>query len=135
VTIVLDTNVLVAALVSEGLCREVVHRAIRMRIAASSAPLLDELQATLERKFSITPAVATFLEILRQQVRLVEVQALPEPLCRDADDDIVLGTAVAADAAFIVTGDNDLLVLGTYGSVGIVSPRQFLERLEASRVD
>ena len=112
-TIVLDTNVLVAALVAQGLCREVVHRAVRMRIVASSAPLLDELQSTLQRKFTITPAVSAFLELFRQQVRLVEPQALPVPVCRDPDDDVVLGTAVAAGAAFIVTGDDDLLVLGS----------------------
>jgi len=135
VTIVLDTNVLVAAMVAQGLCREVVHRAIRMRIVVSSTALLDELQATLERKFTITPAAAAFTDILRQQVRLVEPQALPEPVCRDADDDVVLGAAVAAGAALIVTGDNDLLVLGAYAGVGIVSPRQFLERLERARVD
>jgi len=114
---------------------EIVHRAVSMRIVASSTALLDDLQATLERKFTLTPAAAAFLEIFRQQVRLVEPQALPEPVCRDADDDVVLGTAVAAGAALIVTGDNDLLVLGAYAGVSIVSPRQFLERLERSRVD
>jgi predicted nucleic acid-binding protein len=47
VTVVLDTNVLVAALVAEGLCREVVHRVIRMRGVATSRPLLDELDTTV----------------------------------------------------------------------------------------
>ena len=45
--VVLDTNVMIAALVAEGLCREVVHRAVRARTLASSVPLLDELDSDL----------------------------------------------------------------------------------------
>ena len=60
--VVLDTNVMVAALVAEGLCREVLHRGVRLRVLAASRPLMDELQATLKRKFRITPAAAAFLK-------------------------------------------------------------------------
>ena len=130
-TVVLDTNVLVAALVAEGLCREVVHRAVRMRVLATSTDLLGELDTTLERKFRITPATTAFLNAMRQQIRLVEPQKLPKPVCRDRDDDLVLATAVAARADVIVTGDQDLLVLGAFEGVAIVSPRQFLERLDS----
>jgi predicted nucleic acid-binding protein len=54
---------------------------------------------------------------------------------RDADDDIVLGTAMAAGADLLVTGDNDLLVLGTYAGIKIVTPRQFVERLDGLRAE
>ena len=64
VTVVLDTNVVVAALVAEGLCREVLHRGVRLRVLATSRPLLDELEATPKQKFRITPAAAAFLKAL-----------------------------------------------------------------------
>ena len=131
-TVVVDTNVVVAALVAEGLCREVVHRAVRMRVLASSRPLMDELDATLKRTFKITPATATFLRALRQQVPLAEPQAFPKPICRDPDDDMVLATAVGAGATMIVTGDDDLLVRGNYSGIEIVTPRRFLEQLDAA---
>jgi putative PIN family toxin of toxin-antitoxin system len=131
VTVVLDTNVVVAALVAEGLCREVVHRAARMRIVASSARLMHELEATLRRKFAVTPAADAFLKAFRQQVPLVQPAKLPKAICRDPNDDIVLATAVAAKANLIVTGDEDLLVLETYDGIDIISPRRFLERLDA----
>ena len=132
-TVVLDTNVLVAALVAEGLCREVVHRVIRMRSVATSPPLLDELDATLRRKFKITAAAAAFLDAFRAQVRIVEATPLEGPVCRDPDDDTVLATAVAADANLIVTGDDDLLVLRTYAGIAIVSPRRLLEILDSAK--
>jgi putative PIN family toxin of toxin-antitoxin system len=132
VIVVLDTNVVVAALVVEGLCREVVHRAVRLRVLASSQPLIDELEGTLKRKFRITPATAAFLRTFGRQFRLVEPHPLSKPVCQDPDDDLVLATAVAAGATTIVTGDEDLLVLGSYSGIAIMTPRRFLEQLEAA---
>jgi uncharacterized protein len=130
-TVVLDTNVIVAALVAKGLCHEVVVRAIGAYTVASSASLLDELERTLRAKFTIGPAADAFLKQLRVRVRLVEPRPLPSPVSRDADDDVVLATAIAAGAALIVTGDHDLLVVVRYESIDIVSPREFLTRLSA----
>lgn len=129
--VVLDTNVVVAALVAEGLCREVLHRGVRLRVLATSRPLMDELEATLKRKFRITPAAAAFLEAFRKQVLLVDPEPLPKPVCRDPDDDLVLATAVGASATSIVTGDDDLLVLRNYSRIEICTPRRFLEQLDA----
>jgi putative PIN family toxin of toxin-antitoxin system len=129
VTIVLDTNVIVAALVAKGLCHEVVVRALGACTVVTSMPLLDELEQTLRAKFTLGPAANAFLKQLRGRVRLVEPVTLPSPVSRDADDDVVLATAIAAEAAVIVTGDRDLLIIGRYGDVDIVSPREFLTRL------
>ena len=132
--VVLDTNVIVAALVAEGLCREVVHRAVRLRVIASSSPLLDELESTLKRKFRLTPSASAFLKALRQRIRIVDPCVLEGPVCRAPDDDLVLATAVGAQAGVIVTGDDDLLVLESYAGVVILSPRSFIERLDAAEL-
>jgi uncharacterized protein len=131
VTIVLDTNVIVAALVATGLCHEVVVRALGTCDVVTSAPLLDELERTLRARFTLGPAAHAFLRQLRARVRVVEPVALPSPVSRDADDDVVLATAVAAGAVVIVTGDQDLLVIGQYSGIDIISPREFLTRLAA----
>lgn len=129
--VVLDTNVIVAALVAKGLCHEVVVRCLTSCTAVTSPPLLEELDRTLRAKFTLGPAANAFLEQLRVRVRLVEPMPLPSPVSRDADDDLVLATAVAAEAAAIVTGDQDLLVTGRYQGIDIVSPRDFLNRLSS----
>ena len=72
-----------------------------------------------------------FLQALREHVRLVDPEPLPAPVRRDADDDLVLATAVSARADRVVTGDQDLLVLQQYEGIRVVSPRRFLEWLDA----
>jgi uncharacterized protein len=47
-------------------------------------------------------------------------------VCRDPHDDKFLSCALAASARFLVTGDSDLLSLGKYKKVGIISPEVFL---------
>jgi putative PIN family toxin of toxin-antitoxin system len=131
VIVVLDTNVFVAAMVAKGLCHEVVVRGLGACTVATSQRLLDELEDTLRAKFTLGPAGRAFLEQLRRHVRLVEPTLLRAPVSRDPDDDVVLATAVAAQAVVIVTGDQDLLVLKRYKGVDIVSPREFLGRLSS----
>jgi putative PIN family toxin of toxin-antitoxin system len=129
VTVVLDTNVIVAALVAKGLCHEVVVRALGSSTVVTSPALLDELEQTLRAKFTLGPAATAFLEQLRLRVHLVTPATLAHLMSRDADDDVVLATAVAAKATVIVTGDLDLLVLRRYNGTDIVTPRDFLSRL------
>ncbi|MGE5815289.1 MAG: putative toxin-antitoxin system toxin component, PIN family [Acidobacteriota bacterium] len=129
--VVLDTNVFVAAMVAKGLCHEVVVRALGSCTVATSQPLLDELEHTLRAKFTLGPAAMAFLNQLRPRVQIVEQAPLSSPVSRDADDDRVLATALAAGAAVIVTGDQDLLVIGRYHDIDIVSPREFLSRLSS----
>jgi putative PIN family toxin of toxin-antitoxin system len=129
VIVVLDTNVIIAAMVAKGLCHEVVVRSLGSCTVATSQSLLEELEHTLRAKFTLGPAGMAFLEQLRLRVRIVEPAPLGSPVSRDADDDRVLATAVVAGAAVIVTGDQDLLIIGRYDGIDIVSPREFLTLL------
>ena len=128
-TVVLDTNVIVAALVAKGLCHEVVVRALGAGTVVTSQPLLDELEHTLRARFTLGPAATVFLEQLRLRARVVAPTPLPARVSRDADDAVVLATALAATATVIVTGDDDLHVLGRYEGIDILTPRDFLTRL------
>ena len=131
--LVFDTNVIVAGLVSEGLCHELVETHLPDHTAILSNRLWDELVDKLQDKFGLAAADLPLLHLYRQHATFVEVQPLEKPVCRDPDDDWVLATAIAGEAEAIVTGDGDLLELGAFRGVAILTPRQFIERLARGR--
>ena len=128
--VVLDSNVLFAALVSQGLCREVFLVVSRFHVLVTSAVLLNELEDVISRKLGMTTSARRFLVQFKGRAQLVEPLEISPPVCRDADDDQVLGTALAAAADCIVTGDQDLLILKKHRGILIHSPREVIVRLE-----
>lgn len=131
--LVFDTNVVVAGIVAEGLCREILEIHVPDHTAILSQVLWDELVSTLRRKFGLMPAELPILALYRQHSDWCEPSVLAAAVCRDRDDDWVLATAQAGDAEAIVTGDADLLTLETPSGITILSPRQFVARQTSSR--
>ena len=130
--VLFDTNVVVAGIVAEGLCREILEIHVPEHTAILSQVLWDALLATLRRNFSLAPDALPILGLYRRHAEWCEPLALPAAVCRDSDDDWVLATAVAGDAAVIVSGDADLLTLDHYSGIKIVSPRQFVGQQASS---
>jgi putative PIN family toxin of toxin-antitoxin system len=130
VKIVCDTNVLVAALVADGLCRDIVKRRLPLHDLFTSKGLFDELVETLRRKFRVEPREVPFLRAYQERAELVKPEMLKRAVCRDPDDDLVLATAVTAKAHCIITGDDDLLVLKSFAGIAILSPRAFVDAMD-----
>jgi putative PIN family toxin of toxin-antitoxin system len=129
--IVLDTNVLIAAFIAHGACSDLLEHVIANHRAVLSQEILDEFAAKLEGKFRYDRGEASAAaKLLRSRAELVEPQALPQAVCRDADDDVILATAIAGNCDCIVSGDKDLLILEAHEGVRIVSPSGFW-RIEA----
>lgn len=128
--IVCDTNVLIAALAADGLCRDIVKRRLPQHALFTSKGLLDELARTLRRKFRVDPKEIAFLLTYQERATLVKPDKFKQAVCRDPDDDLVLATAVAAEADCILTGDDDLLVLKSFAGIAILSPRAFVDSLD-----
>lgn len=126
--VVFDTNVVVAGIVAEGLCREILEIHVPEHTAILSQVLWHELVSTLRRKFGLTPDNLPILALYRQHASWCEPAKLTEAVCRDRDDDWVLATALAGGAEAIVTGDADLLTLETWAGIAMLSPRQFVAR-------
>ena len=69
-----------------------------------------------------------FLRNLLQEAKLIEIEETIQA-CRDPKDDKFLELAVNGNADCIVSGDDDLLTLGPFKSVAILTPNDFLDAL------
>jgi uncharacterized protein len=133
VKIVLDTNVLIAALIAHGVCHQLFEHCVRRHTLLTSEFILEETQAKLIEKFGYTAEVAAeAVTVLRSRMKVVPALRLDSPVCRDPDDDHILAAAVSANCDCVITGDQDLLVLKAYDGIDILSPRDFLIKESAS---
>lgn len=124
--VLLDTNVLVAAFIARGTCSELLEYCVSNHTLVSSKPLLRELAETLAGKFAYTGReTREVVALLQSRLEVVEPAPLNPPVCRDPDDDVVLGTALAGACDYIVTGDKDLLVLERFREILILVPAEF----------
>ena len=126
--VVLDTNVLVAAFLSEGICYKLLLRARKKEYdLVLSADIIAEFEGVLLRKFSLSQSeLSDVRNLLAETIREICQKVDPiKPVSRDQADDKVLACASASDADYLVTGDEDLLVVKQYGGAKILTPRDF----------
>jgi len=136
---VFDTTVLVSAFlrrlqggVSFDLLQFVEAGAVELYI---SDEILEELTDTLINREHIRrryqypdTAVVEFCKSIGS-LAVIATDVPEVHVVRDPDDDKIIGCAIAADADYIITRDKDLLSLGVYESVEIVTPEAFLQVL------
>lgn len=127
--IVLDTNVLIAALIARGLCHELLEHCVVHHTLLTSDFILNETHEKLTEKFGYAVKLAEeAVRLLRSKMELMGPATLERRVCRDPDDDNILAAAVSGGCDCIITGDQDLLVLKAYEGVAIFNPRDFIER-------
>lgn len=125
--VVLDTNIFISAFVFSGFCRRLVDRCIGHHRIVLSDVILDEFSSTLIGKFDYDQVeVRTAIDSVMPSSEIVEPATFDRQICRDPDDDAILGTAIAGNVDCIVTGDSDLLVLERFQGVDIISPSEFV---------
>lgn len=132
--VVLDSNVLVAAFAARGTCAELLEHCVREHRLLTSEYILEEVRRNLVSKLKVSARDADdAVKLLRTRFTLVEPIDLGRRVCRDAEDDPILGTAVAARCELLVTGDRDLLEMGEHETIRIVSPRGFWSHEDRAR--
>jgi putative PIN family toxin of toxin-antitoxin system len=134
VKVFVDTNVLVAAVATRGLCADVFRAVLASHELVVSQQVLGEVRRVLRVKLGTRPGpVADFIRLLEQEAEVAPPARLPGIELNDRDDVPILGAAIAARAEVFVTGDRKLAELGTVEGMRVVSPRQFWEGLKSSR--
>lgn len=120
----LDTNVLVSALATRGLCADLYERLLTEHQVVVGEPVVLEVLDILQRKFK---AGAELLVKIEAELRLLEVIAAqasaPNLAINDKEDPWIIACALNANVDFFVTGDCELLSLEKVDNLPIISPR------------
>lgn len=136
---VLDTNLLVSGVIATGLPRRLVDaaKAGEFELCTSEVLLTELLEVLSLGKFAqrLTQAGLTpegIVDDLRRLVVIVAPTDVPRVVLTDPDDDHVIAAAVTGQADLIASGDKrDLLPLGSFQGIPIVTAREAVARLEA----
>jgi putative PIN family toxin of toxin-antitoxin system len=126
VRIFLDTNVLVSAFTTRGLCADVLRHVLAEHELVLGEVVLRELRKVLRSKLKLPVATVDGIEeYLRENEVVPRPKVQSEIVVRDPDDRWVLASAILAQADVLVTGDADLLAVASKSPVRIVDPRGF----------
>jgi uncharacterized protein len=131
VRVVLDTNVLVSALIDAGKPRKLVLELLDKHTVILSRQMLAELADVISRdKFTVTSSqVDRFVSNLVRLSKMVPDNTRFKVLLDDPDDDVVINAAYTGRADFIVTGDSHLLALDHFKKTKIVNVKQMQDIL------
>lgn len=126
--VVIDTNIWISFLIGKHLAG--LHRHIdsgRVEVVTCEAQLrelADVLNRPRIRKYISEVQAETFLDLLCEIALMVEPVQGPT-ICRDPKDDYLLYTAIATQADYLVSGDNDLLTLDYIVDTKIITYTDF----------
>ena len=132
--VVLDTNVLIAAFASEGLCHSLFEVCVDQHEIYISEYILHEVSDNLTKKLKLPRKVVNDInQYLEGITTLKNPPKLEKKVCRDPNDDQILSLIIDSSANYLITGDQDLLVLKSYKKIPIITPRQFWEILRIKK--
>ena len=126
----LDTNVLVSAFVSRGLCTDLLNIVLAEHELLVSNLVVEEFERVLRDKLRAPKTVLErALSILDHTEAVPNPTAVPGEPGFDEDDATILAAAIEAEADIFVTGDQELLAAAKGRPMPAVSPRRFMELL------
>jgi putative PIN family toxin of toxin-antitoxin system len=128
--VLLDTNVIVSAVTSRGLCADLFRAVLSDHELVICPQVLHEVRQVLRTKFSVPDdLVAEYLELLTQDAIIVEPGDLPDVPIKDKDDIGIVGAALAGKVDVLIAGDSELQGLKRFRKLRILSPRAFWKEL------
>jgi len=124
--IVIDTNVIIAAFTTRGLCNGLLELCLYNHEVYISEYIINECENKFRNKIKLPNVIVEQIEnFLRNNLIIVVPTKIDENICRDKKDMPIIGTVVSAGAEIIISGDKDLLNIKNYRKIKILSPREF----------
>ena len=127
----LDTNVLVSAFITRGLCADIFRIILSEHHLILCTHVLSELEDVLKRKINLPQnQISSILKYLKT-FEVVKNHAPPTKIgLRDKNDIPVLSAAINSSSEIIVSGDKDLLDVSEKYGIKIVDPRTFFQLIK-----
>jgi uncharacterized protein len=126
VKVFFDTNVVIAAFISHGVCNDLFDYCLTEHQICLSEQVLDETIKNLTTKFRYPRTQVNQITVfLKENKHILPVSSLLIKICRDPDDDKILASALQGKVDCLISGDEDLLVLQKFQGIPILKPSEF----------
>ena len=128
--VVIDTNVFISALLNPlGTPKKVINIAVSQFTILQSEATYQELATRISKnkfdRYLEKTDRLDFLLAIKNKSLFVDILHETK-ICSDLYNNKFLELAVSGMAQYIITGDNDLLILNTYQGIPIITPAEFL---------
>ena len=131
---VLDTNILVSALIKAGKPRDLFNKLVKDKQIVLSRDILKEFLEVIENpkiaKYTSEKDLAIFLKTLKSAARIVQVKSKFKAVKEDPDDDTIIRSAYDSKSNYIISGDKHLLSIAEYRRIRIVNVDEMLGLLK-----
>ena len=128
--VVLDTNVLISALIKAGKPRNLLNKLINDEQIIFSSAILEEFLEVVEdpkvARYTSQQDVTIFLNILGKAAKMVQTKSQFKAVKEDPDDDAIVRAAFDGKADYIVSGDKHLLALKEFKGIKILTIDEML---------
>jgi uncharacterized protein len=127
--LVLDTNIFISAFYWGGNSQKILDRVITgLDKLYVSGKILDEIFEVMSRpKFKTEQeTIEEYIKTIEKNCKKILTEGKIKGVCRDKNDDDKLECGIICSADYIITGDDDLLVLENYETIKIITPKEYL---------
>jgi putative PIN family toxin of toxin-antitoxin system len=131
--VVLDSNIFVSSFFWKGNPRKIFDRVTNgLDELYITDEILQEIATVMSRKKFDTKAneIDDYIGVIESYSLKLFPRNRAEEISRDKDDNKILECGFEGNVDFIITGDDDLLVLKKYKNTRIVKPKEYLDILE-----
>jgi uncharacterized protein len=128
--VLLDTNVIVSAVTTRGLCADVFRAVLSDHELVTCPKVLQEVRRILHTKFAVPDnLISEYLELIRRDAILAEGKETLDVRLKDVVDIEIIASAISGKADILVTGDRELQGIRRVRKLRILSPRAFWDEL------
>lgn len=131
--VVIDVNIFVSSFLWEGNPQKVVDRVIEgIDELYITKEILEQISEVLNRpKFNADEeSVRYYMKSIEEIANELAIDIKIQNGSRDVDDNIILECGITGNVDYIITGDDDLLVLKKFNGIKIITPKEYLEIIE-----